>query len=489
MMWWKSEGSDGIVVEMIEAAGDVAISKILGLANRIYESGEMPQSMKESEFIVIPKREGAVDCEKHRTISIMSQVGKIILKVVGRRIKTRLEERVDEEQFGFRKGKGTRDAIFLLRTVIERSLEKQRDIFMCFVDFEKAFDTVVHEPLMDTLQSFGVDGRDARMIAKLYWEQRAVVKVENERSDWVDIERGVRQGCVLSPDLFSMYTQIVMEELAEVEGVRIGGKNLNNIRYADDMVMIADSEGKLQILIDKLHEKCLEKGLRINRSKTEVMGITKRNELLPVNVTMEGVQITQSRKFRYLGSLISEDGRCDTEIMTRIAISKSNFGKMRNLLTNLGLSIELRVRVLKTYIWSVLLYGCESWTINATMRRKLEAAEMWMLRRMLRVPWTARMTNQEVMRRAGVTRLLMTTIRQRQLGYIGHLLRGRSLGKDCLLGMIDGRRARGRQRMKYMDGLKEIVECSGIGEMVRLAEDRNRWRIIVANVNIDTAHR
>ena len=83
----------------------------------------------------------------------------------------------------------------------------------------------------------------------------------------------------------------------------------------------------------------------------------------------------------------------------------------------------------------------------------------------------------------------MTTIRRRQLGCIGHLLRGRSLGKDCLLGMIDGRRARGRQRMKYMDGLKEIVGCSGVGEMIRMAEDRNRWRNIVANVNIDTAHR
>ena len=119
------------------------------------------------------------------------------------------------------------------------------------------------------------------------------MKVENERSDWVDIERGEKQGCVLSPDLFSMYTQIVMEELAEVEGVSIGGRNVNNIRYADDMVLIADSEGKLQRLIDEPQDKCLEKGLRINRSKTEVMGITKRNELLPVNVTMEGIQITQ----------------------------------------------------------------------------------------------------------------------------------------------------------------------------------------------------
>ena len=94
--------------------------------------------MKEAEFIVIPKREGVIECEKHRTISIMSQVAKIVLKVIGLRLKGKVEQHVDEEQYGFRKGKGTRDAILVLRSVMERAIEKQRDLFMCFVDFEKA---------------------------------------------------------------------------------------------------------------------------------------------------------------------------------------------------------------------------------------------------------------------------------------------------------------------------------------------------------------
>ena len=90
--------------------------------------------MKEAEFIVIPKREGVIECEKHRTISIMSQVAKIVLKVIGLRLKGKVEQHVDEEQYGFRKGKGTRDAILVLRSVMERAIEKQRDLFMCFVD-------------------------------------------------------------------------------------------------------------------------------------------------------------------------------------------------------------------------------------------------------------------------------------------------------------------------------------------------------------------
>ena len=105
MKWQKSEGSDGIVVEMIEEAGDVAKNKVVALANKIYESGEIPEMMKVTKFIVIPKKEGATECEKHRTISIMSQVAKVVLKVVGLRLKRKVEQYVDEEQYGFRKVK------------------------------------------------------------------------------------------------------------------------------------------------------------------------------------------------------------------------------------------------------------------------------------------------------------------------------------------------------------------------------------------------
>ena len=123
------------------------------------------------------------------------------------------------------------------------------------------------------------------------------------------------------------------------------------------------------------------------------------------------------------------------------------------------------------------------------MKKKLEAAEMWFLRRMWRVPWTARRTNQEVLEMANTSRSLLTIIRKRQLKYIGHVLRGQSLEKDCMLGMVEGNRARGRQRMKYMDGLKTLLGCTSIGEIARLAEGREDWKIIVANVNEDTALR
>ena len=212
MKWRNAEREDGVVIEMVETGGEYVVKKITDLANKIYNSGYIPETMKEAVFITIPKKEGAMECEKPRTISIISQ---LILRVIRERILIKVTESLDAVQFGFRKGKVTRKAIVLLRMIIERAIEKQKDVYMCFVDFEKAFDSVRHEYMVDMLRELGVDKADIRLIVNLYWEQKAAVKIGNNKTRWVAIERGVRQGCVLSPDLFSMYSQVVMDELED----------------------------------------------------------------------------------------------------------------------------------------------------------------------------------------------------------------------------------------------------------------------------------
>ena len=168
MKWRKAEGSNGVVVEMVEAAGEYAIEKITELANKVYRTGIIPKRMEGSEFIVLPKKEGATECGKHRTISIMSRVAKVILKVMDNRLKGTVEEHVDKAHFDCRKGKGTGNAIFVLRATIERAIEKQKDLYLCFVDFEKAFDMVRHEVLVERLRGLGIDVADLTLITNLY---------------------------------------------------------------------------------------------------------------------------------------------------------------------------------------------------------------------------------------------------------------------------------------------------------------------------------
>ena len=250
------------------------------------------------------------------------------------------------------------------------------------------------------LKDIGVDDKDIRLIVNLYWEQKAAVRIDNEKTEWVKIERGVRQGCVLSPDIFSLYSQRVMDEIEELEGVRVGGRNVSCIRYADDTVLIADTNQKLQELTTALDEECRRKGLRINFAKTEVMGITKRRGRVDVEVNLQQRRVKQVDTFKYLGCTVGESANSEKEIIKRIGMAKTAFAKLKSVLTNLSVGIGTRVRILRCYVWATLTYGCEAWTIRKDLEKRLEAAEMYFYRRMMRIPWTARVTNVEVLRRA-----------------------------------------------------------------------------------------
>ena len=387
------------------------------------------------------------------------------------------------------KGKGTSNAIFVLRMLGERGIEMQKDIFLCFIDYEKAFDTVRHKDLLTVLKRLQIGGKEMRIIRNLYYDQTAAVRVGDELADWVEIKRGVRQGCVMSPLLFSLYGEIIMREIADLGGVSVGGKNINNIRYADDTVLIADSEEKLQRLVERVDAAGEEMGLRINRKKTECMVMSKRTAPA-CNIRVRDEIIKQVDKFKYLGSMMTVDGRSESEIRQRIGIAKSAFEKMRKLVTNRHIRIETRMRAIKAYIWSTLLYGCESWTIGKDMEKRLEAFEVWCWRRMMRVSWTERRTNESIFEEIGKERELLRTIRRRQMRFLGHVMRREQLENLSLTGRICGERGRGRPRVKYMDGLKKKIGGGWrTGEILQMTRDRDVWKSMVANVFSDTALR
>ena len=167
--------------------------------------------------------------------------------------------------------KGTGKAIFALRRLVERSVEKQRDIYTCSIDYSKAFDTVTHESLVELLQSLDVDKSETRLLTNLYWKQTVAVRCGDDISERLDIEHGVRQGCVASPHLFALYTVMIMRELDDMDGFRIGDTVVNNIRYADDAVIIAESEEQLQRLINVVVTKSEEKDLYLSNAKSFAM--------------------------------------------------------------------------------------------------------------------------------------------------------------------------------------------------------------------------
>ena len=180
----------------------------------------------------------------------------------------------------------------------------------------------------------------------------------------------------------------------------MGGHNINNLRYADDTVLISENEKDLQQLLNIVESKSKEKGLELNSKKTEVMVISRKEEPPLINITINGIKLKQRDHFKYLGALISSDGRDNTEISARIAQAKMTFQKMKTVLTNSHISIQTRKRTLECYIEPILMYGCEAWTISKQAQKKLEAVEMWFMRRMMKISWMAKKSNDTVLKEA-----------------------------------------------------------------------------------------
>ncbi|GFO22434.1 UDP-glucuronosyltransferase 2a1-like [Plakobranchus ocellatus] len=155
---------------------------------------------------------------------------------------------------------------------------------------------------------------------------------------------------------------------------------------------------------------------------------------------------------------------------------------MKTILTNKHISIETRKRALQCYIEPVLMYGCEAWTISKQIQNKLEATVMWFLRRMLRIPWTAKKTNERVLNEANKRRsLVRTIIRKRQATFLGHVMRRGKLEHLVTTGKFEGKRSRGRQREKIMDGLATWLGTGKVLDTLAAVKDRDLWRDMIAN--------
>ena len=162
-----------------------------------------------------------------------------------------------------------------------------------------------------------------------------------------------------------------------------------------------------------------------------------------IRITLNGQEIEQVNQFRYLGSIISEDGKCDVEVRRRIANAKVAFLNYRDLFRR-DLNLRLKKRFLRCFVWSRLLYGTEAWTLSADSRRKLEAFELWCYRKMLRISYVERVTNEEVLNRVGSQRTILNLHRSRKLRYFGPAVRGEGRLVELVSGKIAGRRVKGR---------------------------------------------
>ena len=231
-------------------------------------------------------------------------------------------------------------------------------------------------------------------------------------------------------------------------------------------------------MLDRISEVGDHFGLNINTSKTIILVIS-RTQQPPVSVKIYGRDIEVVENFRYLGTWLNRGLDSDTEVRARIEQARATFNSMKQILTNRNISLHLRYRFVICFVYSVLLYGSESWTLKVTTMNRLEAFEMWILRRLLKIPWTAHVTNEEVLRRAQCERELLQMVKRRKTAYLGHVMRNDKY--DLLKLIMEGRRGIGRRKYCW---LKNIRDWTGLdaNSLFPAAKDREGFAEIVSNL-------
>ena len=204
------------------------------------------------------------------------------------------------------------------------------------------------------------------LLRNLYAGQEATVRTGHGTTDWIQIGKGVRQGCILSPCLFNLYAEYIMRNagLEETQaGIKIAGRSINNLRYADDTTLMAESEEEIKSLLMKMKEESENVGLKFNIEKTKIMAsgpIT----LWEINgETVETVETVSD--FIFLGSKITADGDCSHEVKRRLLLGRKVLTNLDSIFKSRDVTLPTKVHLVKALVFPVVMYGCESWTVKS----------------------------------------------------------------------------------------------------------------------------
>ena len=346
----RASGGDGIPVELLQILKDDAVKVLHSICQQIWKTQQWPQDWKRSVFIPIPKKDNAKECSNHRTFALISHASKVMLKILQARLQLYVNHEPPNVQAGFRKGRGTRDQIANIRWIIKKAREFQKNIYFCFIDYTKAFDCVDHNKLWKILQEMGIPDHLTCLLRNLYAGQEATVRTGHGTTDWFQIRKGVCQGCILSPCLFNLYAEYIMRNagLEEAQaGIKIAGRNINNLRYADDTTLITESEEELKSLLMKVKVESETVGLKLNIQKTKIMASDPITSLQIDGETMETVT-----DFILGGFKITADDYCSHEIKRHLLLERKAMTNLDSILKSRDITLPTKVCLVKARFFS-----------------------------------------------------------------------------------------------------------------------------------------
>ena len=312
------------------------------------------------------KKGEKTDLDNFRGLAIGSAFGKLFSILLNRLMEyIKQKKLILPNQIGFMKGSGTSDHIFLLQTIIEKVVKKgKKKLYVAFIDFKKAYDTVNRDILLNHLKSLGINGIFQRNIAAMYAKTEYQVKLKNEHSPNIQSNLGLKQGCPLSPMLFNLYIDNIKDIFDQTcNPIDFQNEKLNHFLYADDLVLMSESRAGLQNCLDKVYEFSNKRNLTISVKKSKTMVFNQVGKIIDsrFNITSEALEQVQS--FCYLGFEVKCSGTVKHAM--NVLCDKANKA-LRPLLCAIArfkISTRVAIRLFHSYISPILLYNAENWAI------------------------------------------------------------------------------------------------------------------------------
>ena len=361
-----------------------------------------------------------------------------------------------------------------------------------FVDFKAAFDSVHRSTMWKVLDVYGIALKLINILKSVYHETTCAVRSEGALSEWFAIISGVRQGDIWSTIIFGIVIDFILRQSLDKSGCgltliprrssRYPAVQLPDLDFADDLGLLESSEERMQFITDLLRVEAAKFGLVISFDKTKLLAV---GETPRPSVTLgDQGTIKVAAHFKYLGSFVTDDGTMLKELGHRLARAASAFKDLSDVLRQRSISVETKVKIYSASVLTQLLYACESWTLKSSDESRIDAFDMRCQRRILRVTWKDKISNERIRARTKQPQLT-EIIRTRRLRWFGHLhrLNDTRLPKRIYKWLPQfGRRRRGRPRTRWKDCVVRDLELReapcDIDDAEIVATNRINWRKI-----------
>ncbi len=465
----KAPGHDQINNESVRYGGRPMIKKLTQLFNKILKEQKVPKDWKLSDIILIHKKGDKHKIENYRPISLSPTIAKIFSKAIEQRIRAKLIEQQPREQAGFRKSFSTIDHLQVINQLIEKCTEFRLDVHLLLIDYSKAFDSIKQKFLINSLIYQGISEHFINIISDMYTDMKSRI-ITDQIGPYFDINKGVRQGDPLSPIMFNCLLEQIFKSLEWQEiGINIHGEFLNNLRFADDIILIAKNIDHIKQMTTELHEKAKLAGLMINPEKTKLISSNFQDDHLIVN----GKKIQRVNEAVYLGQVTSLEGRTEKEVNRRLTLSWNKFWKLKHIFKG-PFKNEIKSEIFNSCVIPTLLYGAQTWSLSANQERKIKTTQNKMERSILSVRKMERIPMKTIKAKLWKNLDAIIAIRRSKWKWAGHIARLRDERWTYKLTFWQPyqKRERGRQKIRWREEIDRFLRNNLFH---RVALERIEW--------------